>query len=171
MIHSRKLVALAAGVSATLFISAAAASNGIQKYEWKKSIPELYVACLGESVAIDINIIGSYHEFETASGKYHLVDHWRYTWEFRSLLTSERTWFAHGATPFSQNIGPGETVQFGENFVARPVTGNGPKFKLHYRFKVTQNANGELVVLIDDVDLLNGGNHLDFIQCIGKPGS
>jgi hypothetical protein len=167
MIHSRKLVALAAGVSATLFFSAAAANNGIQKYEWKKSIPELYVACLNDIVAIDINIVGSYHEFDTASGKHHLVDQWQYTWEFRSL-SSDRTWFAHGATPFSQNIGPGQTLQFGENFVARPITGDGPKFKLHYRVKVTQNANGELVVLMDDVDFLNGGNHLDFIQCIGK---
>jgi len=167
MIHSRKLVALAAGVSATLFISAAVANNGIQKYEWKKTIPGLYVACLNEIVAIDINIIESYHEFDTASGKHHLVDHWQYTWEFRSL-SSDRTWFARGSSPFAQNIGPGETVQFGENIVAIPVTGDGPKLRLHYRFKMTVNANGELVALIDDVDLLNGGDHLDFIQCIGK---
>jgi hypothetical protein len=167
MIHSRKLVALAASVSATLFISAAAANNGIQKYEMNAH-NQNYVACLGEDVAFDINITGSYHEFETPSGKYHLVDHWQYTWEFTGVLTG-RTWFAQGASPVTWNVGPGETYQMGENLVARPVTGDGPKLRLHYRFKTTVNANGELVVLIDDVDLLNGGNHLDFIQCIGKP--
>lgn len=167
MIHSRKLVALAAGVSATLFISAAAANNGIQKYELNIH-NENYVACLGEHVAFDIKVLGSYHEFETPSGKYHLVDHWQYSWEFTGLLTG-RTWFAKGASPVTWNVGPGETYQQGENFVAIPITGDGPKFKLHYRFKTTVNANGELVVLIDDADLLNGGNHLDLIQCIGKP--
>jgi len=164
MIHNRKLVALAAGVSATLFISAAAANNGIQKYELNIQ-NQHYVDCLGEDVAFDINVIGSYHEFVTASGKYHLVDHWQYTWEFTGLF-SGRTWFAHGASPYSLNVGPGETFQWGENVVARPVTGDGPKFRLHFRFKSTVNANGELVVLIDDVD---GGDHLDFIQCMGKP--
>lgn len=164
MIHNRKLVALAAGVSATLFISAAQANNGIQKYEWN-IYNEHYVACLGEHVAFDINVIGSYHEFVTNSGMYHLVDHWQYTWEFTGLL-SGRTWFAHGSSPLAVNVGPGETDQWGENFVAIPVTGDGPKFKLHYRFKATVNANGELVVLIDDTD---GGPHLDTIRCIGKP--
>ena len=164
MIPSRKLVALAASVSVTLFTSAAAANNGIQKYPLNIQ-GQHYVECLGEDVAFDINVIGSYHEFETKSGKYHLVDHWQYTWELTGDQT-ERTWFAHGASPFSLNVGPGETFQWGENFVARPVTGDGPKLRLHFRFKVTVNANGELVVLIDDVD---GGEHLDFIQCIGKP--
>jgi hypothetical protein len=166
MIHRRKLVALAAGVSTTLFISAAAANNGIQKYELNFQ-NSTYVDCLGEYVTFDVNVSASYHEFVTASGKYHLVDHWQYTWEFTGESTGH-TWFAQGASPFAQNIGPGQTLQFGENFVARPVTGDGPKFRLHYRVKVTQNANGELVVLMDDVDFLNGGNHLDFIQCIGK---
>lgn len=169
MIHSRELVALAAGLSATLFISAAGANNGIQKYEFNKHV-ETYVACLGESVAIDINIIGASHEFVTASGKYHLVDHWQYTWELRGLL-STHTWFAHGASPVAVNVGPGETVQMGENLVAIPVTGDGPKLRLHYRFKTTVNANGELVVLIDDADFLNGGNQLDLIKCFGKPRS
>jgi hypothetical protein len=168
MIDSRKFLAFAASVSAMLFVSASAAANGIQKYEWTNFIPELYVACLGESVAIDISIIESYHEFATPSGKYHLVDHWQYTWEFRSL-TSDRTWFAQGTSPFSQNIGPGQTLQFGENFVAKPVTGDGPKFRLHYRVKVTVNANGELVVFMDETDFLGEDNHLEFIQCIGKP--
>lgn len=167
MIHSRKLVALAAGLSSTLFISVAAANNGIQKYELNFQ-NSTYVACLGEHVAFDINVIGSYHEFETPSGKYHLVDQWQYTWKFTGLL-SGRTWFANAAAPVTWNLGSGETYQMGENLVARPVTGDGPKFRLHYRFKTTVNANGELVVLIDDPDFLNGGNHLDLIQCIGKP--
>jgi len=164
MSRDNKFLAIAVALSATLLVSSAAAKNGVEKYEFDIHVPAFYIACLGEHVEINVSVTGKYHEFDTSSGKYHLIDNWQYTWEFSGLLT-ERTWIGRGATPLVVNIGPGEASQWGESMVARPLTGDGPKFRYFYRFKATVNANGELVVLIDDLDGVDPG---DYYQCIGK---
>ena len=119
---------------------------------------------LGRDVRRDISIIGKYHEFDTPSGKHHLVDNWQFTWVI-SGQTTGRIWFARGASPYVLNIGPGQTVQYGESFVGKPISGDGPKLRFHYRFKVTVNANGELVVLNDGLD---GVLPQDRYKCFGK---
>jgi len=143
----------------------AAANNGIQTGEFDVFQPDFYIACLGESVQFEGKTFARYHEFETPSGNYHLVDNWRYAWEFTGLL-SGRTWFARGVSPFTLNIGPGATQQWAEVIVAKPVTGDGPKFILQVNFKATVNANGELVVFFNT---LNDVDPEDFYQCIGNP--
>ena len=164
MVHYRKLIAAAAILSAIALHSGASANNGIGKYEWNKGFSNRYVACLGETISAELDIVTKYHAFETPSGKYHVVDNWQYTWVITGQ-TTKRMWFARGASPFVLNIGPGQTMQYGENFVAKPISGDGPKLRFHYRFKVTVNASGDLVVLNDDLD---GVLEEDLYECFGK---
>ncbi|MDH4055629.1 MAG: hypothetical protein OEV58_09655 [Gammaproteobacteria bacterium] len=164
MILRRKLIAASAILFAMTLHSGASANNGIDKYEWKNSFSDFYVACLGEMVSGDLSIVGKYHEFDTPSGKYHLVDNWQWTWVLTGQTTG-RVWFARGASPWVLNVGPGETFQYGESFVAQPISGDGPKLRFHYNFKVTVNANGELVVLNNGLD---GVPPEDFYECFGK---
>ena len=160
-----KSIAIAAIMSAmSVHPAAASAGSGIERIEFNKSFSNYYVNCLGETISGELSIVAKYHEFDTPSGKYHLVDNWQYTW----LLTGEitgRAWFARGASPFVFNAGPGTTNQYGESFVAQPIAGDGPKLRFHYGFKVTVNANGELVVLNDGLD---GVPYGDFYECFGK---
>ena len=144
--------------------SGASANNGVGKFEWDQSFSDFYVACLGEMISGDLSIVGKYHEFATPSGKYHLVDNWQYTWVLTGQATG-RVWLARGASPWVVNAGPGQTSQYGESFVARPIGGDGPKLRFHYRFKATVNANDELVVLRDDLD---GVLPEEFYECFGK---
>ena len=165
MFFSRRFIAFLAGFSAMFCFSGAAANNGIQTYQSDIDPAEFYIACLGESVRLEGTIFGRYQEFETPSGNWHLVDNWRYAFEFTGLITG-RKWFARGVSPFTQNIGPGGTQQWAENIVAKPVAGDGPMFKIHVNNKVTVNANGELVVFFNTLD---GVAPEDWYQCMGKP--
>jgi hypothetical protein len=155
---------VAAMLCALALNSGVSANNGTDKYETSLSFPGFYVACLGEMVSGDVLIDGLYHEFDTPSGNYHLIDHWKYTVELTGL-TSGRKWFGRGVSPYVANIGPSEAFQFQDNWMVRPVFGDGPKIRVHIRFKITVNANGELVVLIDDTD---GVPQEDWYQCFGK---
>jgi len=135
--------------------SSASASNGIQHYEDGDVIPAFYIACLGETVKYEYRIYGSFHIFETPSGNFHLLDNWKFT----VMMTgndSGRTWYGGGPSPYQQNIGPGETLQYTANYKAKPLTGDGPTLKFRETFKLTVNAEGELVVEmynLDGVDL------------------
>ncbi len=151
-------------MSAISLYSGASANNGATKYEFEGNSPDIYVTCLGEHISAHLMFTVVDHRFVTPSGKHHIMEHWQYIWEITGVL-SGRTWFARGASTGTINVGPGETAQWGENFVAIPITGDGPKIRFHYRFKATVNANGELVVPIRD---LAGIPPEDWYECIGK---
>lgn len=164
MILKRRLIAVAAMLSALVLHSGASASNGIDTYETSVSYPDFYVACLGEMVRGEISLVGLYHEFDTPSGKYHLVDHWRYSVELTGLTTGNK-WFGRGFSPWVLNIGPGQAFQAQDNWRVRPVSGDGPNIRVHLRIKMTVNANGELVVSNDD---FASAPQEDWYQCFGK---
>jgi len=164
MILNRRLIAATAILCAMALHSGASANNGTETYETSFSFTDFYAACLGEMVSGNVSIDGLYHAFDTPSGKFHIIDHWKYTVELTGM-TTERKWFGRGVTPAQQNIGPGETFHYQDNWQVRPIFGDGPKIKVHMLFKVTVNANGELVVLNDDSD---GVPPEDFYQCFGK---
>jgi hypothetical protein len=164
MTLNRRLIAGAAILCAMALHSGASANNGTATYETGFSFNDFYVACLGEMLSGEVSIDGRYHEFDTPSGKYHLIDKWKYTFVLTGL-TSGYKWFGSGVSPFVQNIGPGEAFQFQDNWLAKPVVGDGPKIRVHIRFKVTVNANGELVVVIDDAAEVP---QEDWYRCLGK---
>ena len=105
----------------------------------------MYIACLGETVKFEYSVYGSGHVFETPSGNFHLLDRWQVTVMMTGNDT-QRTWYGGGPSPYQQNIGPGETLQFTANYKAMPLTGDGPNLKYREPFKMTVNAKGELVV-------------------------
>jgi hypothetical protein len=144
-----------------------------------------YVECLGQEVDIHQYVTGTFHEFETPSGNYHLLDNWRInlTWtgfvpgtaeleedddgnlipiEGSGVPTGD-TWVGRNVSPFQLNVGPGMTNQFVYKGVQKPLTGDGPKFFYGTEMKVTVNANGDLVV-----DRQPEEPFSDRVRCLGK---
>ena len=162
----RQLANTVVAGAATLMVFSASANNGIERYPvYLPPNPGFWVACLNEYVAISSTIFAAYHEFDTPSGKFHFFERWDYEWEITGL-SSQDTWFARGSWAETRSFGPGVIVQWTENILALPVTGSGPKLRMHLRFKTTVNANGDLVVLHDDYDWSQAAY---FFECFGKP--
>lgn len=163
--ENRVLISLMPMLVAAVLCSSAFANNGIQHYELSDNYDGVYIACLGDTVDIQLNIYASYHEFETPSGKYHEVHNWTETWIFTSN-TYDRTWYAKGQSPYQFNLlGAGGTLQWVETFIAKLVSGDGPMFKFHGNRKITLNAHGEWVVDFYNND---GLTFSEEIKCIGK---
>jgi len=166
MKKTNKILGFIAMVSAILILPSALANNGVEFVEWEHILgpPGLYVDCLDEHVIRTAYFTARYHEFETPSGKFHVMDNWTATSMWTGLV-SGRTWFGHGTSPLQYNfIGPGEVFQWNEKSVLKPVTGDGPIWKFKTSFKATINANGELVVFWEPP-----AEFSDITSCIGKP--
>ena len=138
--------------------SSAAASNGIQHYEFGDTYPFVYIECLGETVKFEFSVYGSGHVFETASGNFHVLDRWKFTVMMTGNDTG-RTWYGGGPSTYTDNVGPGETLQWTANYKAKPLTGDGPILRVRDTYKLTVNAEGELVVEM---------GYSEPWQCIGK---
>ena len=121
-------------------------SNGIEfiedAYTW-----EVYVPCLNETVFESGVIRIAYHEFQTPSGTVHVVGNWKVT-SFWTGLNSGYEWVGQGNSPGQDNgkLDKGEVHQFVSNYQMKPLSSGAPRVKVQFRFKVTVNANGELVV-------------------------
>jgi len=144
---TKKIGTISAIGVVALVAGSAWGNNGVQNYTYDDVVgpPGIYVDCLGENITLVVHVTGSYHEFETPSGTYHLLDNWKIRWEVTGLITG-RTWVGKGVSPFQWNAGPGETNQWVSRITVKPLTGDGPVFKFENKFKITVNANGELVV-------------------------
>ena len=161
-----KKIGAACAMGAAVIVAAtmAWANNGVQRYEFDDGLGPRgsYVACLGEHITFTVHVTGTYREFVTDSGTYHLLDNWKMSHEFTGVLTG-RTWIGKGVSPFSANVGPGQAAQWVSRITAKPLTGDGPMFKFENEFKVTVNANGELVV-----DRPEEPEFGESVRCIGK---
>ena len=161
----RQLAVTVVAGAATLVCLGANANNGLQTVTLDLSHPGFYTACLGELLEIKTHAVISYHEFNTPKGKYHYFEKFDATAEITGL-TSQDTWFARMSYASPIKVGPGQTAQWTENWIALPVTRDGPRLRMHLRFKMTVNANGDLVVDHDDYDWSQAEY---FLECIGKP--
>ena len=159
-----KKIGAACAMGAAVIVAAtmAWANNGVQRYEFDGTNPGFYVPCLGENISYTFHITGTYREFVTRSGTYHLLDNWKISHEITGVLTG-RTWIGKGVSPFSANVGPAQAAQWVARITAKPLTGDGPMFKFENEFKVTVNANGDLVV-----DRPNDPGFGESYRCIGK---
>ena len=121
--------------------------RGVQTYEFSVPTNDGYIPCLDEVVRFDLTIEVRTHAFSTKNGMVHLLDNWTYS-GFATGLSTGREWLIRGVSPFQSNTkvdGSGVTQSIiNQRFV--PVAKGDTEFYRHETFKITVNANGELVV-------------------------
>ncbi len=124
--------------------------------------PPWYNDCVGEIVTRHVVGETRYHEFVTPSGTFHLVDNWRFK-VYQTGTISGRVWVGHAVSPFQMNtrVEKGQVVQWVSNIKFIPLDEKAPAYFYQDDFKITVNANGELVVLHEE-DLV-GAN----FRCLG----
>ena len=149
-------------------LAVAGQSRGIQHEEWSFDWPEegLYFSCLNDTLNGTIDVIIRSHSFETPSGVSHIVEGFFAVGQVFSKTTG-RTWTARGSIPGSFKLGKGETalrVDI-ENYI--PDSPGGQHFFIRMTYKLTVNANGELVVERSvPADALVFPD--DYSRCVGK---
>jgi hypothetical protein len=157
----RNYVVLAAALLITVIGSSAMAKSMWQIIEFDNPIEPGYVSCLGEEVGGYIWVTIRSREFETPSGNFHYIEYW--TWEAEWLgETTGRVWLGDGKSPGAFNAAKGEVGQWTSRELARPIAGDGPRFRYNVRFKYAVNANGDLRVFYEPPEALN-----DWIRCLG----
>lgn len=171
---TKNFVVLMIAVFAILLGSFALAKNPFQTEEFEIIIPDpddpgdpgtgMYISCLDEYVGIHVFVTIRFREFDTPSGNNHYIEYWKSEAEWTGLGGTNRTWFSHGHSPGAFHVGPGDIGQWTSHEMAKPVAGDGPKFRYNQRFKYTFNANGDLKVLWEPPEDL-----ADWIRCLG-PG-
>ena len=161
----KKLIgALFAAAVMTLVASGAYAKDpvGNEVLPFEFDNPPVYIECVGEIVNGHVVGEARYHEFETPSGTFHIVDQWRFK-VYQTGTISGRVWVGHAVSPFQMNtrVEKGQVVQWVSNIRFVPLDEKAPAFFYQDDFKITVNANGELVVLHEE-DLV-GAN----FRCLG----
>ncbi len=108
---------------------------------------ETYVPCLNEAVFDSYVYRLAYQEFETPSGNVHVVGNWKVE-SFWTGLNSGWEWVGRGNSPGGDHIklDKGMVAQFVSNYQYKPLSSGAPRVKVQFRFKLTVNANGEVVV-------------------------
>ena len=121
-------------------------SRGIEFLEESYTF-QFYVPCLNEEVFESGVVRVAYHEFETPSGTVHVVGNWKVT-SFWTGLNTGNEWVGRGNSPGGDHgkLDKGMVSQFVSNYQMKPLNSGAPRVKVQYRFKMTVNANGELVV-------------------------
>jgi len=136
---------------------------GTQVLEFEFDNPPIYVDCINEVVTRHVVVESRYHEFETPSGTFHILDKWQYS-AYHVGTTTGRVWVGEGVSPFQLNtkleqgavqqwVSTGKFIALGEQ---------APVYLYKDTFKFTVNANGELVVLHEE-DLTGEG-----FRCLGR---
>jgi len=108
----------------------------------------VYVACLDEDVIGYVSGETRYHEFQTSSGTIHVLDKWSVT-GYLVGQTTGRVWRADVRSPFQLNakLENGVVNQYVESGRYLPLEGHAPAIISSGTWKITVNANGDLVVL------------------------
>ena len=161
----KKLISsLFAVATLTLVAGAAVAKDpvGNEVLPFEFDVESFYIDCIGEITNGHAVGEARYHEFETPSGTFHIVDQWRFK-VYRVGTITGRVWVGYAVSPFQMNtkLEKGGVQQWVSNIKFVPVDENSPAFFYMDDFKITVNANGELVVLHEE-DLV-GAN----FRCIG----
>jgi hypothetical protein len=123
--------------------------RGIQTAQFENTF-DAYIPCLDEVTSNEVRVEVRYHVFETAAGTFHVIDNW--TLHRVVTAPSGRAWLGRGVSPYQFNAKVGKGVA--EQFIARlrlmPITDDTPIMLFQNQFKITVNANGDLVVLHEE---------------------
>ena len=161
----RFIVSLSAVAALTLVAGGALAKDpvGNEVLPFEFDNPPVYNDCVGEIV--NGHVVGEtrYHEFETPSGVFHIVDQWRFK-VYQTGTISGRVWVGYAVSPLQMNtrVEKGQVVQWVSNIKFIAPGEKAPAYFYQDDFKITVNANGELVVLHEE-DLV-GAN----FRCLGS---
>ena len=124
--------------------------------------PPVYIECLGEIV--NGHVVGEtrYHEFTTPSGTFHIVDQWRFKL-YQTGTISGRVWVGYAVSPFQMNtrVEKGQVQQWVSSIRLVPVDEHAPAYFYNNAFKITVNANGDVVVFNDEIPAIEG------YRCVG----
>ena len=152
-------------------VAAAGPPKGIQHYDWSfEWFPEgIYVPCLNDTLTGMVYVTTRSHSFETPSGTVHMVESFFGTGYVYSNTTGN-SWSLRFAIPITGNVvlGKGETYNVAQNENYVPDVGDGRHWFYASNYKLTVNANGELVVERsvppDDGEWQMG----DYTRCVGN---
>jgi opacity protein-like surface antigen len=151
-------------VAALCLVASAAVANGpvaTQIVEFEYDNPEVYIDCVGESVIGHVVGESRAHIFVTPSGTTHILDNWKF--KVYHVFSGNRVWIGSGVSPFQQNtkLEKGAVQQWVTRMKFTPVDNDGPAYFYENSFKVTINANGEVVVFNDEIPAIDG------FRCLG----
>jgi hypothetical protein len=101
-------------------------------------------------------------EFETPAGTFHILDKWQFK-AYQVGTVTGRIWVAQGVSPFQLNtkLEQGVVQQWVSIAKAVPLDEHAPASFYKDDFKITVNANDELMVLHEE-DLTGEG-----FRCLG----
>lgn len=161
----KKLLCSSFAVAALALVAGGAFAKdpvGNEVLPFEFDVEPFYTDCVGEITTGQAVGETRYHEFTTPSGTFHLIDNWRFT-VYRVGTITGRVWIGHAVSPFQMNtkLEKGGVQQWVSNIKFVPVDEKSPAFFYMDDFKITVNANGELVVLHEE-DLV-GAN----FRCLG----
>ena len=161
----KKLISsLFAVATLTLVAGAAVAKDpvGNEVLPFEFDVESFYIDCIGEITNGHAVGEARYHEFETPSGTFHIVDQWRFK-VYQTGTISGQVWVGSGVSPFEMNtkLEKGEVQQWVSNIKFYAPGEKAPAYFYEDDFKITVTANGELVVLHEE-DLV-GAN----FRCLG----
>ena len=127
-------------------ISSAGEPRGIQVYSFEDDLPELYIDCLNERIRRTVSVEGRFHSFDTASGVAHVIDNWMFTVYAVGAVTG-RIWVGHAKSPYQSNVRLETTgvEQFISRIRFKPLDEGSPMWMWENQFKITVNANGDVV--------------------------
>jgi len=161
----KKLIgALFAAAVMTLVASGAYAKDpvGNEVLPFEFDNPPVYIECVGEIV--NGHVVGEtrYHEFTTPSGTFHIVDQWRFK-VYQTGTISGRVWVGYAVSPFQMNtkLEKGQVQQWVTSIRFVPLDEHAPAYFYKNSFKITVNANGDVVVFNDQIPASEG------YKCVG----
>ena len=127
--------------------------RGIQTAQQSFSF-SVAVPCLSEVLEQNVLVDVRYHVFETGAGSIHVIDNWR-LYYFVVGLSSGRTWLGEGVSPYQLNtkVEKGVVEQWISRIRLTPQDEGSPTILYSNQFRVTLNANGDLVVVHEEEPL------------------
>jgi hypothetical protein len=139
-------------LTASLFIILTAPAQAMERIEVSFDWPGFYFTCLDDTLYGTVTYTLLSHEVNTPSGVAHTIESFFGTGFIYSPETL-RTWtqrFAIPGTSRAMTINEGETYFWVDHEVYIPDDPHDPLFFIELSYKFTVNANGELVVNLDN---------------------
>lgn len=157
-------------IAAALFTCLSAPAHAMQRIEESFDWPGFYFTCLDDTLYGTVTYTLLSHEVNTPSGVAHTISSFFGTGIIYSPSTL-RTWTQRFAIPWlhTMTLHQGETSMIQDHEVYIPDQPGDPLFFIEQSYKFTVNANGELVVDLNNTPDPGDGTVFpdDYTRCVG----